>query len=319
MEDPAPAPRLAVVVLAWNCRIDALRCLDRLRPECRPGDAVILVDNGSADGTADAVAARHPWAEVVRNRANLGFAAGCNAGLRIALDRGFPFVLLLNPDAFPETGTLDLLVEHLRRNPRVGAVQPLLVRADDPRTIDGSGQELTRCLGARDAGMGRPVAEAPGRAGPVFGACAAAAALRSDALREAGLLDEGFFLLLEDMDLMFRLRMAGWEVHLLPAARVHHRRGISAGPTPGLPDRRRRFLLHRNTLALALRYAPAGRMLRRAPDLALRAAKAALLATGQRDARCLPLWLASLRRRPGARRAMAERGVDRWFPGGPVG
>ena len=123
----AAAPRLAVVVLAWNARAEIPGCFESLRTEVRPGDAVLVVDNGSSDGTVDAVRRAHPWAEVLENGANLGYAAGNNAGIRRALERGFPWVWVLNPDTVVQPGAVEALLAAAAADPSAGALQPLLL------------------------------------------------------------------------------------------------------------------------------------------------------------------------------------------------
>lgn len=309
----ARAPRLAVVVLTWNGREDTLACLRSLHGQIGAEDAVVVCDNGSTDGTEAAVRAEHPWAVYLQNGANLGYAGGNNTGLRWALERGHRFVMLLNNDTTVPPGTLDALVAHADREPRVGAIQPLLVSAADPSRIDSAGHRLFRTPGAVDDLMGLPVAAAPAGPTAVFGACGAAAFLRADALRAAGLLDEAFFVLVEDVDLMFRIRLAGWDVQLVPALRVHHRRGISGRRQSPEAARRRRFWLQRNILALGLRYWPAAHLLASSPLLALRLVQALWLTTRLPGQRCLPLWRQSLGARRRNRARMRELRLDPWF------
>ena len=259
--------RLAVVILTWNGRADTLACLRSLEEGGHPreGEAVVVVDNGSADGTLEAVAERFPWAERLQNGANLGFAGGNNAGLRWALDRGYRYVMLLNNDTTVPTGALETLCAFLDEHPGAGAVQPLLVRARQEAGLDSTGVELFSLPGARDRQIGRPVSEAPKAPEEVFGACAAAALYRADALGKSGLLDEEFFVLLEDVDLSFKIRLAGYSIHLVPGARVVHKRGISSqGKLSGF----KKYILHRNIRALALRYWPRKYLLQYGPFLA---------------------------------------------------
>lgn len=258
--------RLAVVILTWNGREDTLACLRSLEAAGwpGPGDAVVVVDNGSADGTLEAVAERFPWAERIQNGANLGFAGGNNAGLRRALERGYPFVLLLNNDTEVEAGALEALLEAME-DPSVGAVQPLLIAFSDPARADSAGIELFSLPGARDMHIGVRTEEISGAPREVFGCCAAAALYRAEALEKAGPLDEDFFVLLEDVDLAFRVRLAGYRALLVPGARIRHKRGISA---QGRLSGEKKYLLHRNILALALRYWPARYLLQYGPFLA---------------------------------------------------
>jgi GT2 family glycosyltransferase len=313
------ARRLAVVVLTWNGREDTLACLASLRGQLGADDAVIVVDNGSKDGTEDAVRAAHPWVEVVQTGANLGFAGGNNAGLRLVVERGYAWALVLNNDTLVPVGALDALLAHAAERPGVGAFQPLLVSAAAPARIDGAGHLVHRCPGVVDALMGRPVADAPRDATPIFGACAAAALLRVEALAEVGLFDETLFVLCEDADLMFRLRLAGHEVELVPSVHVLHKRGVSGRGRTGDAARRRKYWLQRNTIALAIRYWPTRWIALSAPVLAFRVAQALWLSTRLPGERCLPLWGASREIRADNRRRMRRHGVDRWFSARPVG
>lgn len=308
-------PRLVVVVLTWNGRDDTLACLDALRDQLGPRDGVVVVDNGSEDGTEVAVREAHPWAEFLQNGANLGFAGGNNVGLRRALERGCEWVLILNNDTTPPAGALDALVAEAERT-GADVLQPLLVRAPDGDVVDSAGVALRRLVGFADARMGEPVANAPAEAVEVFGACAAAALVRASALRAAGLFDESLFVLCEDVDLMFRLRMAGHRVWLTPRVRVPHGRGISGAGRSADAARRRRFWLQRNTVAQALRYWPLRWLLLAAPVLLFRALHALWLARGLDEPggeRCGPLWRASRAARAANRRALREHDVDRWF------
>jgi GT2 family glycosyltransferase len=244
-----------VVVLTWNGLPDTLACLESLERAGHPkaGEAFVVVDNGSTDGTLDVVRARFPWAETIQNGANLGFAGGNNAGMRWALDKGFDYVMLLNNDTDVPEGSLERLVAFLDGHPDAGAVQALLVSYGDRGRIDSTGVELFSMPGARDRHVGRAVKSVPEGPQEVFGACAAAAVYRAAALVKTGLLDEDFFVLLEDVDLSFRVRLAGYSIYLIPEAPIYHKRGISS---QGKISGAKKFILYRNIRALAIRYWP---------------------------------------------------------------
>ncbi|MEZ5964085.1 MAG: glycosyltransferase family 2 protein [Planctomycetota bacterium] len=311
-----PGVDVAVVVLSWNARTDVLECLSAL-DACRSDSmAVVLVDNASADGTLTAVRELHPWVEAIDAGANLGFAGGNNVGMRRALELGARTVLLLNSDARIDGSALNALLAHLDAHAGVGAVQPLLLRMDDPARIDSAGQWLSRRGSARESCSGGDVAAFPPEPRAIFGACAAAVLLRTDALREVGYFDGDLFTLFEDVDLSFRLRAAGWDVHLLPCARVVHRRGISRAQTVARDPRTRRlrqFWLLRNSVALALRYTPISRLPAALPRLTANAILALWLRARLRGQRVLPLWWSFLRRRAASRRGMRRHRVDRFF------
>lgn len=243
------------MILSWNGKEDTLACLASLEAAGFPRerDAVVVVDNGSNDATLTAVAERFPWTERIQNPSNFGFAAGNNVGIRWAITADFPYIMLLNNDTEVPPGTLDLLMDYMEAHPEVGAVQPLLVRHDDRNLIDSSGVELFSLPGARDRQIERPVEEAPKAPERVFGACAAAAVYRTAPVRKSCLLDEALFVLLEDVDLSFKIRLEGYDIVLVPEARVYHKRGISS---QGRLSGEKKYILHRNIRALAIRYWP---------------------------------------------------------------
>lgn len=304
------ARRVAIVILTWNSREEIGPCLESVRDDVAATDRVIVVDNGSADGTADFVASRYPWVQLLRNATNLGYAAGNNVGLRLALEQEHRFVLLLNSDTVVAPGVIEALVAHLEAEDAVGAVQPLLVDLRG-EGIDSMGHALGRLPGVRDLERGLHVKVAPTRPVEVFGACGAAVMLRASTLRASGLFDESLFVLAEDVDLMFRIRGIGARVHVLPRQHVTHARGVSAGRR----GRRsaRKLWLQRNIVALALRYWPWQWLLVAAPLLAWRVSHALLLTRLVRGHRCWPLWWQSCRARRQARRALVLHDVDRWF------
>lgn len=308
-EVPIVERRLAVVVLGWNGRDDVLRCLASLARATGPGDAVVLVDNASTDGTADAAAAAHPGTVVLRNPANLGYAGGMNTGLRRALDDGYRWVLFLNQDTEVAPGALDHLFAAAARHPDAVALQPLLLR-DDGATVDSAGQGVHRVPGATDLLAGRPAADAPGDVVEIFGPCGAAALVRSDALRAAGPFDEEHFLIFEDVDLAFRLRLAGGRTLLVPSARVLHRRGISGAAASA--SALRRFLVARNGIAIALRYWPLPWLVATSPLLVLRIARALRLRSAA-GRTCGPMWRRAWGVRRATRPAARRHAVDAWL------
>ncbi len=313
-----PARSLAVVVLTWNGRRDTLDCLVSLRRSGyldRP-HKTFVVDNGSADGTEEAVRRAFPEAEFVQNGANLGFAGGNNAGMRRALEQDFPLVLVLNNDvAVPPSG-LEPLVAFLEENPRAGAVQPLLVRPGPGPSpmVDSLGQGLLAPLGVLDVGAGEPLALKDFSPREIFGVCAAAACYRAEALREAGLFNEDLFLLLEDVDLSFRIRCHGWTIHLVPRGRVVHKRGVSGNPKR---SRASLYRSHANRLYLALAYWPLRHLLVFSPEFGYSLLRAMHYGSGPGERRrALALWASALRDRRRLARLPGYRDtLRRWLPG----
>lgn len=234
--------RVAAVVVSWNAASWLPGCLDALAAQTEPPQEVVVVDNGSSDGSAET--ARACGARVLALPANEGFCAGNNRGIAATTA---PLVLLLNPD----TALGPTFLERLRpafEVDRVGAACGKLFRWDG-RTLDSAGQELGRSRQPVDRGYGtldRGLYDQPAE---VFSACAAAALYRREALDavagpSGAVFDPRFFAFYEDLDLAWRLRRAGFEVVYRPEATGRHARGSTAA-SAGV---RRRFqaLLHRS-------------------------------------------------------------------------
>lgn len=226
---------LSVIVVSWNTRAMLLACLASLKRHLGAWSyEVIVVDNDSADGSAEAVEAAFPAVQVIRSGANLGFAAGVNLGAAVARGR---HLWLLNPDARLDHDAYAPLASRLARDPACGACGPLL------RDVDGSVQrtanrfyapdrslvvnELTGPLLARLSG-GRfldGVTFDHATARPVDWLKGAALLIRREAWDAVGPLDERFFLYAEEIDWCKRAAAAGWTVWFEPAAEVVHEGG----------------------------------------------------------------------------------------------
>jgi GT2 family glycosyltransferase len=219
--------RVAVVVVNFNGAAIVVRCLESLAAQTRTPDRTIVVDNASSDGSPDAVASRFPDVEVLRLDENGGFAGGNNVGVRAAGD--CDWVALVNPDAFPEPAWLERLLECAEAHPEFSFFGSLLLLADDPEEVDGSGDAYHVGGMAWRRDNGRPLAQAHLEPGEVFSPCAAAALYRRDAFLDAGGFDESFFAYYEDSDLAFRLRLLGHRCFYEPSAVVHHLGFSTAG------------------------------------------------------------------------------------------
>lgn len=212
-------PTLSVIILNWNGRPYLEACLVAVEAQTLAPDRIILVDNGSSDGSIPFVRERFPRVLVHVNGGNLGFAAGNNVALR---DATADVVVLLNPDVILAPDALSALVEAMTADPTIGVVGCKLWYPGGELIQHAGGhvthpQALPRHdgIGERDEGQ----YEAPRDVEYVIGA---AAALRRSLLDRIGLLDEGFFLYFEDVDLCARARRAGYRVVYLPQATAVH-------------------------------------------------------------------------------------------------
>ncbi|HSB20649.1 MAG TPA: glycosyltransferase family 2 protein [Anaeromyxobacteraceae bacterium] len=225
----ARLPRTAVVVVTHGSRADVADCFGSLRRALagRPEVDVIAVDNASADGTPERIRGDHPWVTLIRSDRNLGFAAGCNLGIRMALERGCRFVYLLNPDTEVRPGFLEEALAAARARPDAGAVQSLLLLHGEQDLVNSAGNEL-HFLGFGYCGSyRRPAREVPDEVREIGFASGAGTLYRAAALERVGLLDEDLFLYQEDVDLGWRLRLAGWTSVIAPRSVVLHKYAFS--------------------------------------------------------------------------------------------
>lgn len=241
---------LAVVVVTWNVRELALACLDSVYADARRDGldvTVWLVDNASHDGTLEAVQARFPQCQTIASDSNLGFAAGNNAALRAI---GFPdrppdalpgAVLLLNPDTLVRPGALRALLEFFRQTPEAGIAGARLFYGDGSFqhgafAFPGLWQLAidlfpfpARLRESRLNGRYARARYEEGTPFPIDHPLGAAMMVRSEAIREVGLLDEGYRIYCEEIDWAMRVKAAGWAAYCVPAAEVVHYGGQSTG------------------------------------------------------------------------------------------
>lgn len=212
------APNVTVAIVAYNSGAWLQRCVDALAAQTHAGFRAVIADNASQDASVRDLALPDGRFEVRDMGGNLGFAAANNRVAEIATGE---FLACLNPDALAEPEWLATLLDAARRRPDVGAFGSLQLRAEEPEVLDGVGDVWHASGLAWRAREGRPVRDIPPE-GEVFSPCAAAALYRLDAFRALGGFDERFFCYCEDVDLGFRMRLAGLLCLQVPSAVVLH-------------------------------------------------------------------------------------------------
>jgi GT2 family glycosyltransferase len=248
-------PSLSVLIVAWNSREDLARTVPALLAEFDEGDELILVDNASPDGAAEAVEEMAPAARIVRMGRNVGFAAACNAGAEEA--RG-DLLVILNPDAAPLPGFGGAIRRPWREGRGWAAWQALVAGAGGTE-INSAGNPVhfTGIVWAGRHGEPLSAAPAPREVPALSGACLA---VPLATWRRLGGFPERFFLYHEDVDLSVRLRLEGGTLGIEPAAIVAHDYEFSASAEKWR-------WLERNRLAFLVRTYPAPLLLLLAPAL----------------------------------------------------
>jgi GT2 family glycosyltransferase len=232
-------PRLSVVVPTYQTRELTLACIDSLRAGLPEQSEVIVVDDGSTDGTAEALRQRHPTVKLVALAPSRGFTDAVNVGTGEA--RG-EILFLLNSDTEVEPATVPRLLAAFDGNPRLGVAGAEL-RFPDGRPQWSAGRAPTPLwLFAQASGVVRGLERLPGyrwlrpvggRRGRVDWVCGAAMMIRREAWRSVGGFDERFHFYCQDLDLCLRVRAAGWMVETVRGARVIHHSGATIGQRPG--------------------------------------------------------------------------------------
>ena len=245
------SPLVSVVVATFN-NGDILRtCLQSLLRQDYPNLEIILVDNGSTESIPNILGHDFPTVRYVRIEKNSGFAGGNNCGIEQA---GGKYIALLNNDAVADPGWISALVEAGERRPRLGAIGSIVVDGNSPDKLDSFGVGVALDGMSRQAMHGLPASAKDLMAKDMLAVSGCACLLRAEALKETGLFDERFFAYCEDTDLCLRLVRSGWQVTVIPEARVVHYYSRTGGKFSLLKV----YWVERNHFWVALKNYPLG-------------------------------------------------------------
>lgn len=221
-------PEVAIVILTWENYAETADCLDSLRAISYENYRVIVVDNGSRDGSAKRLRAEYDWCEFIINDDNIGFAPGNNVGISHALETGADYVCLLNDDTLVEPDFLEPLVDTMERYDRVAAVGGLN-RLPDSGEIHNAGYVFHPWLAAKGELHREPVSDDPY---PVDFVQSCLVLLNPEFLDAVDFLNEEYFLGMEDVDLAWKARSKGWKVLMNSDSEIYHRIGRTSTSSP---------------------------------------------------------------------------------------
>lgn len=216
-------PVTTVILLNWNKAKDTLACLDSLYASQLDRVEIVVVDNGSGDGSPAVIRGAYPQVTLIENPHNLGYAEGNNIGIRYALGNGTKYIFVLNNDTRIATDTLPCLQEAAERFTDAAFLGPKILHLDRPDMLQSTGIFLDDLWQSHQRGLDQP--DEPGGDSPaeVDGITGAAMFIRAETLSRIGLLDPDFYLYREDIDWCLRARKAGFHIRYVPGARVWHR------------------------------------------------------------------------------------------------
>jgi GT2 family glycosyltransferase len=225
-------PDISIIIINWNTRRLLLDCLDSVYKTIqRAAFEVFVVDNGSADGSVDAVAGRFPGVKLIANSRNEGFARANNAAIRRMKGR---YAALLNSDTLLKPGAIDDMFAFMETHPDAGMCGPQLLYGDGSKQTSAgvypdilselTSKSLARLFSAGKRGISLPPVDGAAPVDFIIGACMFA---RKNAIDDAGMLDEDYFFFYEEIDWCFRMNRKGWRVYHVPGIEIYHFGGQS--------------------------------------------------------------------------------------------
>lgn len=225
-------PNVAVIIPSWNGIDEIGSCIESLLTQSLKPH-IIVVENGSTDGTLAFLQKNFPTLEILPQVKNLGFAGGVNVGIKRAIESGYKYVALFNNDAIAHKDWLKHLVSGLESNKKAGIATCKFISGDG-KHVDSTGDQYTTWGLPFPRDRGLKVEEAHNnQIEEVFGASGGASLYRAKMLEEIGLFDEDFFAYYEDVDLSFRAQLSGWKVIYQPNAKAFHETGTTSGRIKG--------------------------------------------------------------------------------------
>ena len=253
-------PLFSVIVLNWNGKHHLAECLDSLRRQSLLNFEIMLVDNGSTDGSVEFLTDSYPEVMLLELPRNIGFAGGVNAGIKASSGE---YVVLLNNDTEVVATWLEQLAAAITSHPDVFIFASKLVNYFDRTSIDSAGDGMDLCRGPYKIGELLP-AETFNECTIIFGACGGGGCYKREIFDQIGFFDEDFFAYFEDSDLSFRANWAGYRCLFVPDAIIYHKVG---GTSDTNQVRRSRFdiLRRRNFFFMIIKNYPGSFLLRYLP------------------------------------------------------
>ncbi len=255
----SPCPQVTIIIPNLNGRQHLAYCLPSLLEQRYRDYEIVLVDNGSTDGSIEFTQRSFPGVKIIASKRNLGFAGANNLAIRATTS---PYIVTLNNDTRVDRNWLDEMVRVAERDQNIGMIACKILYMAEPHLIDSAGLEIDLVGMARNRynGLANPAETEPYE---VFCPAGAAALYKRAMLDEVGLFDEAFFAYCEDMDLGWRARLMGWKCVYVPTAVVYHYHSA----TSGQGSQFKRYLLTRNRIWTVVKNYPSPQLWLYLPQL----------------------------------------------------
>jgi GT2 family glycosyltransferase len=217
-------PKVSIIVLNWNGKEDTIECLNSLNNITYPNYDIVLVDNGSTDGSAAFFSKHYPKVKIITNRENMGFAEGNNIAIKHLLKTNTEYVLLLNNDTIVDREFLTELIKVIEKNPRIGIVGPVICDYKNPNLVQSAGVKINWNTGNQNVlYANKKYAEIPNKLIYVDYIAGCALLCKLKFYTELGFLNPKYFAYWEETDLCIRAKKAGYEVTCLPGTKIWHK------------------------------------------------------------------------------------------------
>jgi len=245
------APKVAIIILNWNNYADTKECLESLENLTYQNYEIIVVDNGSTDGSAARLQAEFPQHKFIKNEENLGFAGGNNLGIRYAWKRGAEYFWILNNDTIVAPGALTALVTAVKGDSSIGIAGSRILDYQHPERTLSSGGVMQPWKGTA-GGHSRGFQDDNDQWLEVDCVSGSSMLVNRMAVKAVGLLDERYFLCVEEVDWCMRMRREGWKVVYVPSSKVWHKVSQTIGGSSPLMY----YYMTRNQLLFFAQYFP---------------------------------------------------------------
>jgi GT2 family glycosyltransferase len=221
-------PKVFIIILNWNGLRDTLECLESVKRLEYSAKTVVVVDNGSTDGSPDAIRAQAPSVVLLANRTNLGYAGGNNVGIRYALEHHADYIWLLNNDTIMSHDSLSNLVSAAEATPSLGVASPFIYHYDEPERLQFAGV-IARFADQTFRGVNDPLERANPTQGGRLVLYGTALLVKASTVNTIGYLDERYFAYREDYDYCLRSLEAGFQNVVVSTSKVYHKSSRSLG------------------------------------------------------------------------------------------